>query len=165
MDNTLIIVTNDHGESMTEHDIYFDHHGLYETTTHIPLIIKLGKKFKSRRIEDMVQHIDLMPTILQLSGINLPSHIDGRSLVPLMEGERGGHQEIYLNECLYQAKIAVRNKNWKLILAIDKGVHPQTSDCELYNLEDDPKEKINIAEKEREVVDTFELNLLRWRAV
>jgi len=164
LDDTLIIITSDHGESMTEHEIYFDHHGLYETTTHIPLIIKPQGRFKPRKIKEMVQHIDLMPTILELAGIKMHSKLDGRSLVPLLKGEGKGCKEVYMNECLYQAKIAIRTEDWKFIIAIDKGVHPEAPDRELYNLKDDPEEKINLFEKERDVVDNLELKLLRWRA-
>jgi len=164
-EDTLVVITSDHGESMTEHNIYWDHHGLYETTTHIPLIIRLGKKFKPAKIREMVQHIDIMPTILGLAGIKIKARMDGMSLAPLLEGKGGkGYKEVYLNECLYQAKVAMRTNDWKLILAVDKGVHPDTPDRELYSLKADPEEKTNLAKKEKKKADEMENTLLKWRA-
>ena len=63
LDNTVLIITSDHGESLTEHDIYFDHHGLYEVNTHVPLLIRYPRAFPpGRRVRGFVQHVDVVPT-------------------------------------------------------------------------------------------------------
>lgn len=68
-DNTIVILTGDHGESLLEHQIWFDHHGLYETNIHVPLIIKApGRLPQGVRIPGNVAHQDMLPTILDLLG-------------------------------------------------------------------------------------------------
>ncbi len=65
--NTIIIITGDHGESLTEHNIFFDHHGLYEETVHVPLIISNPVMFDfPTYINGFVQHVDIVPTILDM---------------------------------------------------------------------------------------------------
>ena len=63
-EDTLIILTSDHGESRTEHEIFFDHHGLYDVTSHGPLILFAPKLLtEAKRISALVQHVDLVPTL------------------------------------------------------------------------------------------------------
>ncbi|NBX47689.1 MAG: sulfatase, partial [Chloroflexi bacterium] len=60
-DNTIVILTGDHGESLLEHQIWFDHHGLYETNIHVPLIIKApGRLPQGVRIPGNVAHQDML---------------------------------------------------------------------------------------------------------
>lgn len=69
-EETLLIITSDHGESLTKHGIYFDHHGVYETTIRVPLILWWKRDLPSgKRIEDFFEYVDLLPTILEASGI------------------------------------------------------------------------------------------------
>ena len=80
----LIILTGDHGESMAEHKIFFDHHGLYDPTIHVPLIVRAPGKFApGARVGGMVRHIDIVPTLLDLLGLPPHEQADGRSLAPL----------------------------------------------------------------------------------
>ena len=87
-DETMIIINGDHGETLYDHECWFDHHGLYEPTLVVPLIIRYpGKTPEGKRIAGFNQHKDLVPTILDLA--NLPQDIDfdGRSLMALVNGE------------------------------------------------------------------------------
>src|SRR5690606_2959376 len=82
-DDTLLVLFGDHGESLTEHEIYWDHCGLYETTTNVPVIMRWpGGINAGRRVSGLVQQADLMPTILEAAGIEIPPNLDGRSLWP-----------------------------------------------------------------------------------
>lgn len=89
-DDTLIILTSDHGESLTEHEIFFDHHGLYDVTTHVPLILFAPKHFPNpKRIKALVQHVDLVPTLCDLMGVEAEGGAwDGLSLLPLILGDK-----------------------------------------------------------------------------
>jgi arylsulfatase A-like enzyme len=80
-ENTIIILTSDHGESF-EHG-YFTHGGpyLYEQVTHIPLIIREPGQQQGKIIKETVEQTDIAPTILNLAGVSVPSWIDGRSLL------------------------------------------------------------------------------------
>jgi len=152
MENTLLILTSDHGESLTEHDIFFDHHGLYEETTHVPLILYNAKIIgDAKRIKGFVQHIDLVPTLCDLLDIeDKKIEFDGKSLLPLIKGEKKEIRDFAFNEESYvQRKIGLRTSHYKYIFAPDgvgkcnycQKVHAGTE--ELYNLENDPKETVN----------------------
>ncbi len=81
IENTVIILSADHGESF-EHG-YFTHGGpfLYEQVTHVPLIIKEPGQMKGQTVDTLVEQIDIPATILDLANIPVPSWMEGRSLV------------------------------------------------------------------------------------
>ncbi|MBI5675451.1 MAG: sulfatase-like hydrolase/transferase [Nitrospirae bacterium] len=85
--NTVIILSADHGHSFAHS--YRGHGGphLYEQLTNIPLIIMEPDQTQGRIIDDVVEQIDIAPTILELAGIPLPSWMEGRSLIPLVKGK------------------------------------------------------------------------------
>jgi arylsulfatase A-like enzyme len=153
LDNTLVIITSDHGESLTEHDIFFDHHGLYEVTTHVPLILCHPRIFpEPKRIGALVQHVDLLPSLCDVFGIPYEHYqFDGTSFMPLIKGET---QEIrpyvFSEESYVQRKICLRTKEHKFIFAPDgtglcnycQTVHGGAE--ELYDMETDPEEAENI---------------------
>jgi tetratricopeptide (TPR) repeat protein len=83
-DEALIVVVGDHGEGLGEH--HEDTHGifLYDSTTHVPLIVKLPKNSSAgKQIDAQVRTIDILPTILDLLGFPAPEKLDGASLTPL----------------------------------------------------------------------------------
>ncbi len=82
-EETLIIITSDHGETLNEHECYYDHHGLYEPTLVVPLILKYpGKLPEGKRFSDTSLIKDIMPTVMDLLGIESDISFDGRNLVP-----------------------------------------------------------------------------------
>jgi len=86
-DNSLIVVVGDHGEGLGEHKE--DTHGifLYDSTTHVPLILKLANgREAGKEVEAQVRTIDIMPTILHLLGVAAPEKLDGMTLGPLLAG-------------------------------------------------------------------------------
>jgi len=156
-ENTLVIITSDHGETLYDHDCYFDHHGLYECTLRVPLIFKFpGKVPKGKVFTDYVQLKDIMPTTLELMGIDVDIKFDGRSLVPLMHGERIKQEpEFYITECTWMRKHGWRTPEWKLIHALEPDFHFKP-EIELYNLIKDPEENHNLAQEEPKVVKFLE---------
>lgn len=152
-EETLVIITSDHGETLYEHDCYFDHHGLYENTLSVPLIIKFpGQVPEGKRYSDMTRIQDIMPTILDLIGLDTGIAFDGRSLMPRMEGQSMPQEtEIYITECTWMRKHGWRTPEWKLIVALEPDFHFKP-EVELYNLLKDPLELYNVAEQEPEVV-------------
>ncbi|HBQ63604.1 MAG TPA: sulfatase, partial [Clostridiales bacterium] len=152
-EETLIVLTGDHGETLMEHECYFDHHGLYECTINVPLIIKFPEKVPGGLVfDEYVQQKDIMPTILELLGITAPNAFDGRSLVPVMQCMYHELEpEIYLTEATWMRKHGWRTPEWKLIEALEPDFHFKPR-VELYNLVRDPEERVNVAEQEPEVV-------------
>jgi len=163
MDETLIVFTSDHGESLGEHHFYFDHQDVYEPTVHVPLIIKHPEKLpEGRRISDLIQStLSIAPTILHYFKIDVPKTMYGRDLVKVALGEEMGEGEIYVNQGLWTGKRAIRLGRWKLIKTLDKAFW-ETPEIELYDLETDPGENHNLAEEETDVVDELELRMERW---
>ncbi|WJH34349.1 sulfatase-like hydrolase/transferase [Paenibacillus sp. CC-CFT747] len=159
-EETLVVVTSDHGETLNEHDCYYDHHGLYETNLSIPLILRYpGKLPAGRRISSPSQIKDVMPTVLELLGIESAIRFDGRSLLPLVRGEeRVPESEMYLTECTWMRKHGWRTPEWKLIVALEPDFHFKP-EIELYNLIRDPQELVNVAEQEPEVVNLLKARL------
>jgi arylsulfatase A-like enzyme len=175
-EETLLVLFGDHGESLTEHDIYWDHCGLYEPTVHVPVILRWpGRIPARRRVPGFVQQVDLLPTILEairseapagidLSGLDDPDGLDGRSLWPAIRGERDGtHEEIYLSECAWQAARGIRTERYKWIRTYDSGPFVRPA-CELYDLKEDPGETVNLAEACPDIVEEMQRRLDRWVA-
>ncbi|RJS67906.1 sulfatase [Candidatus Bathyarchaeota archaeon] len=162
-DETAIIFTSDHGESLGEHHFYFDHCDVYEPTVHVPLIVRCPERLpEGKRVRDLVQStLSVAPTVLDLFGLEVPKSMEGKSLIEISEGKVEGYKEIYVNQGLWTAKRAVRVGRWKLIKTLDKSFW-ETPETELYDLEADPGEVRNLAEDEPEVVDRLELRMYRW---
>jgi arylsulfatase A-like enzyme len=153
-EDTLIVVTSDHGETLYEHDCFFDHHGLYDCTLVVPLIIKYpGKVPSGKRVTDVTVISDIMPTILELMGIDEQLEPDGQSLVPFIHDDPGRRvSELYITECTWMRKHGWRTPHWKLIRALEPDFHFKP-EVELYNLIEDPQENNNVAEQEPEIVE------------
>jgi arylsulfatase len=162
-EETALILTSDHGESMGEHHFYFDHYEAYETTVHVPLIMRYPQAIpKETRIKGLVQStICLEPTILNLFGINAPNQLEGKDLVKLAVGEEEPWREIYVNQGLWTAKRAIRTEQWKLIRTIDPA-YWETPEIELFDMQDDPEETRNLASDRQETVNELELRMERW---
>ena len=114
-DNTMIIITGDHGEAFGEHDSLGHGLQLYDEVIHIPLIIKLPSPQSGRQIDKLVQSIDIMPTILDMLGIELPYYAQGVSLIPLMKTD----PIVTFNRNVFgdnRSRAYFRSNKWKLIL-------------------------------------------------
>ncbi len=159
-EDTLVVITSDHGETLYDHDCYFDHHSLYDNILHIPLAIVLpGKVTAGRRFRDYCQMKDITPTILDLLGIKAGLPFDGRSLVPLLRGgRRTPEPEFYITECTWMRKHGWRTPEWKLIHALEPDFHFKP-EVELYNLVTDPEENRNLAPAEPEVARMLEARM------
>ncbi|MBD3389245.1 MAG: sulfatase-like hydrolase/transferase [Candidatus Altiarchaeales archaeon] len=159
-DDSIIVFTSDHGESLTEHGIFFDHHGLYDVSIHVPLILKYPGSPKGREVPGFVQHFDLMPTILDL--LERPQNgmldFNGKTMLPLINDLDPLHSAVHAEEHQTQHKVAVRTKDFKYIRALSpKGnrcrycevEHSETE--ELYDLKKDPGETENITGEREDV--------------
>ncbi len=151
LDDTIVVLTADHGEGLFDHDYFFHDFNLYEDTLRVPLVIRvpgLGRREISRR----VQLIDLMPTLLDLAGIAPPEGAQGRSLKPLLAGQEPGpgfDRDIF-SESGVGGKV-IRSGKWKLIR------YPGRT--ELYDLEKDPGELNDLAGTEKAVAADLEKKL------
>jgi arylsulfatase A-like enzyme len=130
-DDTVIIWTADHGDQQWEHEMFLKFN-MREASTHVPLLIDVPGQAQATRSE-LVEHIDLFPTICDLAGTDIPESVQGRSLVPSMQN--GGPADDWRDAVFSQISDVkmVRTETEKL------NVYGEESG-EYYNLADDPKE-------------------------
>jgi arylsulfatase A-like enzyme len=133
-ENTLIIISSDHGESLGEHQSYFSHGLLYDTDIHIPLIIFNPKSYNTGKRNIQMQGIDLAPTILELVGINKEPQFDGLSYFKTIYQNRKIDPVAYSR---YETDhFAYRTYTWKYI--------SRNGSRELFNLLNDRNETDNL---------------------
>jgi arylsulfatase A-like enzyme len=162
LDNTIIILTSDHGTEFYEHK-RFDHgFSLYDELIHVPLVFWLPNTKAGMIIEDQVRGIDIMPTLLDLLKINVPKQVrnqmKGTSLVPLMQGKHMGLDAFSETDYrFYTSKRSIRtNDGWKFIYTMETGKK------ELYNFKKDPGELNNLIDKEKRIAYELEQKLFTW---
>ena len=153
LDNTIVVINSDHGETLYDHECWFDHHGLYDVTLHVPLIIRYPQKVPAgRRLAGYNRQQNLVPTLLELAGIRTRARFDGGSLMPMVRGEIASYEsEFYITECTWMRKHGWRTPQWKLIIALEPDFHFKPK-VELYNLVEDPHEDHNLADTHPDVV-------------
>lgn len=142
IDDTLIIITSDHGECFGEHN-NFGHplSSLYEESIRVPLIIVGPDIPKGKIIDNLVSLIDLPPTILDLTSTSKkPLTFCGKSFINLIFNEPESHRSYVISEGKVNDKkiFSCRSKKWKLIASENFDV------MELYNLDNDLKEQNNL---------------------
>lgn len=165
LDNTMIVFMADHGESMTEHRIFYDHYGLYDCTIRVPFIVKwpAGELKTGLRLPPVRQSFDVAPSILDACGIDIPEEMDGKSFYRQWTGEEeaSGYDRFVTLESTWQAKYALRTARNKFILSREPDLlgNPMR---ELYDLSSDPEEERNIAESEPKLAAEMERELEGW---
>ncbi len=148
LDNTIVIITADHGEILYEHEHYFGHDiGLYDECIMIPLIMRVpGQGLPGARISPLVQSLDIMPTLLEVLGMEVPDRLEGRSLIPLMREAGQSTAAFAFSETFpfpekSPPRHAVRTAEAKLIW---KETQADTLDKAYYDLIRDPGETVNL---------------------
>ena len=162
-DNTVIMITSDHGEGLGENNIYYDHHGLYDWDVRIPLILSYPQTLpKGKRIKELVTHEDILPTILDLAGVKVDKReFDGRSLIKMIDNIEKGRDFVVCVENTRMTKRAIRTHKWKLIETLRPDVYGRPAGyLELYNIEEG--EKTNKAEEEHDLANELLKRLEVW---
>jgi arylsulfatase A-like enzyme len=165
LDETIVVVNADHGETLYDHECWFDHHGTYDNVLHVPLIIRYPPQVPAgRRVGGYNRQQDLVPTLLELAGIETDIPFDGRSLLPMVRGEVASYDsEFYITECTWMRKHGWRTPQWKLIVALEPDFHFKP-EVELYNLVEDPEENANLAGTHPDVVESLRARMEAWLA-
>jgi arylsulfatase A-like enzyme len=160
LDQTIVVFNSDHGETLYDHECWFDHHGLYDVTLRVPLIIRYPAKLpQGLRVPGCNQHKDLVPTLLQLAGIKSKERFDGTSLLQLINGRKPSFESsFYITECTWMRKHGWRTPQWKLIEALEPDFHFKPP-LELYNLIEDPAENRNVAGQYPEIVNALQARM------
>jgi len=177
LDETIIVITADHGEALLERGI-LGHSScslegnLYDENIKIPLIIRYPPLIpKGKIINEQVSQVDIMPTIFDILEIKKPERVDGVSLLPLIKEEK----KKYRQECFAMTQPAgwqaletdermiycIRTPEWKLIYNYDPKNKKNTY-YELYNLKKDPNEKENLINKNLKIKEKLKRKLRNW---
>lgn len=168
---TTLIIISDHGESLDEHGIFFEHHGLYEQQIRVPMVV--AGAAPSQRRDELVQLYDLAPTVLDLLDVAQDSGFDGQSLAPLLTGAGtwDSRDHVVFQEANAQRRLGIRTRTHKYlksgpdsVLERERGdafrcgycdtVHG--SERELYHLDADPGERDNIVDRVPELAEDLD---------
>ena len=140
---TLVILTSDHGESLGEHGEAT--HGVfaYEATLRVPLVVYAPALFRPQVVEQLVRHVDLVPTELDVLGMAIPKDLPGRRLLPLLAGRAAGDAPA----AYFEAISTWINRRWAPLYGLRDGAlkYVELPLPELYDLGADPGETRNLA--------------------
>jgi arylsulfatase A-like enzyme len=151
-DDALIVLVSDHGEHLGEHGIYYGHSLPYREVLHVPLIIKWpGNEHAGTVVTERVSIMDVLPTLLEVTGQEIPPGLDGRSLVGTPEGRGRGASLMVAEqgETPEQYCKTLLEGRWKLMLFWVRGGFVPV----LFDVEADPQEIYNVAADHPEVVE------------
>ena len=177
-DNTVVVFTSEHGDMMGDHGM-LEKRSCYDEASRVPLLMRVPwLSGEQRRIEGSVGHVDLVPTLLDLLGEPVPGHLQGRSVAPVLRGERtlegndvfiqwnGLSPEMSdrdlgspaINRMLTLPWRALVSDGWKLNLCAG-------DQCELYDLESDPYEMSNLFDdpSQRDRVRDLAARIRAWQ--
>ncbi|MCK4303607.1 MAG: sulfatase-like hydrolase/transferase [Candidatus Eisenbacteria sp.] len=160
-DNTILIITSDHGSEFFERGrLFHTNPFLYDELIHVPLLIRVPGLRQSRRVPEIVRHIDLMPTLVEIFDLPCVQSAQGQSLVPLLKGARGWKDVLAFSQS-YEA-ISVRTRTHKVIHDLTTG----ESYC--FDLQEDPGETTALdrasgeAPEEASPCDSLEVDLMKF---
>jgi arylsulfatase A-like enzyme len=174
LDNTIIAFNSDQGFQLGEHGLW-KKRVFYEQNVKVPFILSCPKLLpKGKVIDEPVEMIDFVPTLMDLSGLDVPNDISGRSLLPLIRDDVTEWREACFSEIdhsmsMYSElrqrsgrRVMVRTKEWKLIWFMDE--RAEARDGALYNLKDDPEETVNLYGRPEHaaVVEYLERLCYKW---
>jgi len=149
--NTVIVITADHGNEFYEHGRLGHLGALFDESIHIPLIFHLPGYKHSVVIDDLAQSIDIFPTLLDLLGVPVPSQLQGISLAGLMAGLPGAARHDYVYGQSVSGLLYIRSRQWKMILPGESLCYGVDTGAQLFDLRRDPQEKINLITNETRV--------------
>ncbi len=168
--NTLVVLTADHGESLGDHNYFFEHGRFpYDDCVHVPLIVRVpGDAGPGRTVSSPVQSIDIVPTILDLAGLPPDPQAEGKSLRPLLRGEhpKGDDWDYAFTESGFALDYqrSITSERYKLVYVPDAGNRKimRGRELELYDLQADPHETRNLVDERPDVAAFLERKLWRW---
>jgi N-acetylglucosamine-6-sulfatase len=164
--NTMVVYMGDNGFSWGEHGLIDKRH-FYEESVKVPFLVYAPGMFKQgQRIDRMIQNIDIAPTVLELAGLKAPSYMPGKSFNQLLKGDTTKWRDKIFYEYFWEydfpmtpTVFGVRTDKFKYIRY--NGIWDRN---ELYDLENDPNETINLIEdpKYKEQVKSMAKDLMDW---
>jgi len=165
-DDTLVVITADHGEEFGEHGVYREHWSVYDGTQRIPLLVKppASTTYKPGKRNQLVTNVDMAPTIADYAGLESAPAWQGRSLRPILEDTATDWRDhIIVDHGLYTAQRAVRTNRWKFVRTYHPGHWGEvTPDRQLFDMQADPYEQEDVAPDHPDVVEELETKMAVW---
>ena len=158
LEKTLIVIVGDHGESLGQHKEPTHGFFVYDAAISVPLIMHLPSRYlRGKKVNARVETVDIMPTLLHILGLPLPSEIQGKSLLPLILDKNSNQERFAYSETYYpryhfgwSELKSLQNSRYKYI---------QAPRPELYDIVNDPNELTNIYRQKIRIGKQFEQNL------
>jgi len=162
LEQTLVVVSTDHGEAIAEQGMYFEHGNCSEGVNHIPLVLAGPGVKEGVTCDELIYQFDAIPFLLESAGCNVPGRLDCGDLTPAVRGELfAGRDHLVLGCGIYSFQRAVRTRTHRLILTVHPGYYPQEERV-LVDLTSDPLGRINLVEKDAQTADRLEALYSRW---
>ena len=163
-ENTVFIYCSDHGEFALEHGFLEKAPGIsYDAVTRVPFIWSWpGGGFSHGTVEELVESVDVFPTLCKLTGLPAPDTIDGKDISAMLSGKVAPLRDFVVTE--FPLSRVIRTKKWKLCHR-PRGMFPDVDDAgELYHLTDDPWEMTNLYDdpKHRDIREQLRRRLFEW---
>jgi choline-sulfatase len=165
LDQTLVIVSADHGESQGELNVYGDHQTADHVTCRVPLVAA-GPGIRAGAVDDALHyHLDLAPTVCALAGSEPAPHWDGRSFAGALSGSaaqgEAGRDHLVISQGAWACQRGVRWGRWLLVRTYDPGLK-DLAPLMLFDLAADPHETRDVAADHPEVVRHGQALLEGW---
>ena len=167
-DDTMVVVTGDHGEEFGEQGVYRQHWSAHDGTQHVPLVVKppADAPVDVGGRDHLVTNVDVAPTLADYAGLEPPGQWQGRSLKPVIEGPVTNDEwrdAVVFDHGLYAAQRAIRTDRWKFIRTYHPGVWADVvPERALYDMSADPWEQENVLETHPEVAAELEDRMAAW---
>ena len=160
LDDTVFIVTSDHGEEFGERGMCCEHGSVREGTARIPLIIA-GPGIDCGASQSLVTNVDIAPTVMELFGLPCPGEWQGANLAPVLEAPAAAkvRNELVISHAVYCAQRALIRDQHKLIKTYKTSGE---TELELFDLHEDPYEQHNLTENEPDLSQEMAGALDQW---
>ncbi len=154
-ENTLVVYLGDQGYLLNDHG-RFEKHTMWAESIKSPLLIKGNGLSSGLAVDQVVEFVDLVPTLYEALGVEAHEEIQGKSMMPLLSGQTGLHKAYVFSEYLEDNMAMVASRKWKYVFTTGKrdlglgyatGYGPSGVTHMLYDLENDPGETTNLAYK------------------
>lgn len=162
-EDTVLIISSDHGETLGEMGIYAEHGLADQMTCHIPMIVKWPGGMKNHHVSGFHYNLDLVPTLAEMIDYKHKSpYWDGKSFAKtIMQGSDESHDHLVLSQMSHVVQRGVRFDDYLYIRTYHDGFHFFPKHM-LFNLKQDPHEQYNLADKNIDVLRNAESKLFSW---